>query len=825
MRTHHMKTILLSGVLLATGCTQTHNFYAVLPDFGANAQPDLSTGAPCTPMDVQCIGTTSFRECHADGTWGTDIACPGGTVCDQGFCNDDPNAIACSPGQGLCLMGMAYTCRASGVGFDVTTCPSGTTCSGAGECVGACGAAGSAFCIGDPTQIITCDGTLLTQSACPPAGSDGRANLCVTVGNSAKCVPSDCNPATDCDVCGNPSDSTVDPTANTSTCTETPAGFRWLSTACAAPTTCDPTANGECFGPQTGAGCDSQCTPGVTRCLGGNRLQTCGSDGTWGAASQCNDAAGESCVSLNGVAVCADPVCTQVARSSGVITGACVLVGNKTQIRTCDPSTGHLVAPAECVTGLCTPIGSITGDGLQPGTCAVECNNGEQQCVDNTLGLSVTLQIQSCDNGVWGPPQNCALDAGGGSQCWDFIGGSGQRQAVCGPCMPGGHRCSSGALETCSADGQTWSAGVACTGSQCRDAGNGVAQCQADCIPGSQVCTGNQLNASPTPQNIGTEAMVTCAGNGTIPAAPTCPGGPGCCSPTTSCRTDESGNALGCVVCVGSHNEVGLTDTRCSNTAGTSEVDGGPAVQVCNSSNVWSTPVQKCGAPTFSCVDPDFDTATPAFCRDTGLVLYYPFSGDATDHSGNGHDGTLSGASVPVLTTDACGNANSAYSFDGGGYIEAINNPAFLPATGTARTLTLWFNSVQPSGVGDFASWGASSTNGHRFGLVDDTGASGYTFSGQGAAFDINSGVDVADGVWHFAAVTYDGATTTLYLDASAPITKTEALNTSAVNPFEIGTRPVSLDQRYQGTIDEVRIYNRALSAAEIATLRALPCP
>jgi Concanavalin A-like lectin/glucanases superfamily len=822
-----MKTILLSGVLLVAGCTQTHNFYAVVPDFGANTQPDLTTGGTCQPMDVECVGTTSFRECHADGTWGTDIACPGGTVCDQGFCNDDPNSLACNPGEGLCLMGMAYTCRASGVGFDVTTCPSGTTCSGAGACVGACGAVGSSFCLNDPTQIITCDGTLLTQSSCPPAGADGRANLCVTVGNGAKCMPSDCNPATDCDVCGNPADSTVDPAANTSTCTETPAGFRWLSSACSAPTTCDPSANGACFGPQTGAGCDSQCTPGDRRCLAGNRLQTCGSDGTWGTASQCNDAAGESCVSLNGVAVCADPVCTQVARSSAV-TGACVLVGNKTQIRTCDPSTGHLVAPEECVTGLCAPVGALTGDGLQPGTCAVECNAGEQQCANGDLVaqgfLSASFSIQSCDNGVWGPPQNCALDAGGGSQCWDFFGGSGQRQAVCGPCMPGGHRCVGAALETCSADGQTWSAGVACTGSTCRDSGGGVAACQADCLPGSLVCAGNPA-ASPAPQDQGTDAAVTCTGTGTIPV-PSCPG-PDCCAVGTSCRTDESGNALGCVVCVGGQNEVGLTDTRCSNTAGTSEQDAGPAVQVCNAtSNGWLTP-QKCGTPTFTCEDPDFNAGTPAFCRDTGLVLYYPFSGDATDHSGNGNDGTLSGNSVPVLTTDACGNPNSAYSFGGQGYIETANNPAFLPATGSARTLTFWFQAAQPSGVGDFVNWGASGTNGHRFGIILDTGAAGYKFVGQGAAFDLNS-TDSSmngDGLWHFAAVTYDGTTVTLYLDNNTPLTKTEALNTGTVNPLEIGTRVGGLDERLVGSVDEVRIYDRALSAAEIATLRALPCP
>ena len=44
------------------------------------------------------------------------------------------------------------------------------------------------------------------------------------------------------------------------------------------------------------------------------------------------------------------------------------------------------------------------------------------------------------------------------------------------------------------------------------------------------------------------------------------------------------------------------------------------------------------------------------------MVLYYPFSGNANDSSGNGYNGTVSGA---TLTTDRFGAANGAYSFDG----------------------------------------------------------------------------------------------------------------------------------------------------------------
>lgn len=45
-----------------------------------------------------------------------------------------------------------------------------------------------------------------------------------------------------------------------------------------------------------------------------------------------------------------------------------------------------------------------------------------------------------------------------------------------------------------------------------------------------------------------------------------------------------------------------------------------------------------------------------------GLILYYPFDGNANDESGNGENGTIYG---PSLTYDRFGNENSAYEFNG----------------------------------------------------------------------------------------------------------------------------------------------------------------
>jgi hypothetical protein len=75
------------------------------------------------------------------------------------------------------------------------------------------------------------------------------------------------------------------------------------------------------------------------------------------------------------------------------------------------------------------------------------------------------------------------------------------------------------------------------------------------------------------------------------------------------------------------------------------------------------------------------------------------------------------------------------------------------------------------------------------------------------------------DGKWHYAVVTYDGSTVRLYVDG----VQVSSLSTSA-NPDNTGTRPVriganslTLNGYFTGNVDEVRIWNRALSSTEIA--------
>lgn len=69
----------------------------------------------------------------------------------------------------------------------------------------------------------------------------------------------------------------------------------------------------------------------------------------------------------------------------------------------------------------------------------------------------------------------------------------------------------------------------------------------------------------------------------------------------------------------------------------------------------------------------------PSYVPTNGLVGWWPFTGNAVDSSGNGHDGTLYGA---TLISDRFGSPNCAYSYNGSSYISVPHSSAFSFGTG-----------------------------------------------------------------------------------------------------------------------------------------------
>jgi hypothetical protein len=198
-----------------------------------------------------------------------------------------------------------------------------------------------------------------------------------------------------------------------------------------------------------------------------------------------------------------------------------------------------------------------------------------------------------------------------------------------------------------------------------------------------------------------------------------------------------------------------------------------------------------------------------------GLFAYYPMTGNAKNAQGTGGgDCTVNGA---TLSTDRFGNANSAYAFDGTSFLEGtLNTTGF-----TGMSVSAWVKTSLTSRkeVILYAGGNVIYINlfdiGHYTAAMDGTG-------GNNAGTDESSST-ITTGNWMFVTATNDGATTRVYVNGNLEKSYSETLNTSNGKIQIGGAGNPAL--AFVGNIDEVRIYSRQLSDAEVQALYIIDCP
>ena len=204
----------------------------------------------------------------------------------------------------------------------------------------------------------------------------------------------------------------------------------------------------------------------------------------------------------------------------------------------------------------------------------------------------------------------------------------------------------------------------------------------------------------------------------------------------------------------------------------------------------------------------------------TGLVAAYGFEegagATASDASGNGNTGSVSGA-----TWTTSGRTGGALSFDGNNDFVSVADAASLGLS-TAMTLEAWVYPTAASGwrnvimkeTGSDLAWAlySSSPSSRPEGYVRTSNSS--SVSGPGA-LPLNA--------WTHLALTYDGAVMRIYQNGVevGSQAKTGNIATSSQS-LRIGGNSI-WGEYFSGRIDEVRIYNRALTPAEIAADRDAP--
>lgn len=217
---------------------------------------------------------------------------------------------------------------------------------------------------------------------------------------------------------------------------------------------------------------------------------------------------------------------------------------------------------------------------------------------------------------------------------------------------------------------------------------------------------------------------------------------------------------------------------------------------------------------------------------DDGLVAHYPMDGSGADASGNGHDGVVIGA---VDVPDRHGNPTSAYYFDGAGSYIQVDS-----AIGDVYTYSLWFKpseTVSSAGVGGglfgravapdvaapYCSIGALT---HQ--VADELITLLMHYQPNNDSMFYWTGSDVGqniDASWNHIAFVWESAELNYRLYLNGQDMETARIHNFpdilSLNQMTIGAYGTT-GTFFDGAIDEVRIYDRALSPDEIADLYCL---
>lgn len=225
------------------------------------------------------------------------------------------------------------------------------------------------------------------------------------------------------------------------------------------------------------------------------------------------------------------------------------------------------------------------------------------------------------------------------------------------------------------------------------------------------------------------------------------------------------------------------------------------------------------------CMTANVMAQVPSYIPTSGLVGWWPFNGNANDESGNGNNGTVNGA---ALTADRNGNANKAYSFNGtNNYINVNSSISLNTYNMNALSISGWFKAN--TSLSGFII---------RLGNPDaTTGGIGYE------VFNYNNGnnnllyvqnwwmnqspiysesTPISLNQWYFFSITFDflNNISSFYVNGSLISTSTAVLHKSNNPILNIGRNTNGGSGNYfNGLIDDIGIWNRALTSQEIAVL------
>lgn len=214
-----------------------------------------------------------------------------------------------------------------------------------------------------------------------------------------------------------------------------------------------------------------------------------------------------------------------------------------------------------------------------------------------------------------------------------------------------------------------------------------------------------------------------------------------------------------------------------------------------------------------------------------GLLAYYPFNGNANDESGNQLNGIVQNGAQ--LTTDRLGVANSAFYFDGINDNIIVNDQGKLSQP--TFTVAFYFNTEKTTA--QIAVGKINETTGNAatynlgvfpepvfnpyFGIMDENAGCDIQVP-TNVVYTLFSNQPITTNRWYFMVASFENGKQYIYVDGVLVATANRPFPHAkycTATDFLIGSWWANDKYSFQGKIDEVRYYNRALSQADVQAL------
>jgi hypothetical protein len=206
----------------------------------------------------------------------------------------------------------------------------------------------------------------------------------------------------------------------------------------------------------------------------------------------------------------------------------------------------------------------------------------------------------------------------------------------------------------------------------------------------------------------------------------------------------------------------------------------------------------------------------PSYVPTDGLVGWWPFNGNANDESGNGNDGNLLGSIN--YTVDRFGLDNLAISINTGGSLMATTTSFDNPQV---FSISAWFKS---SDVGNILFSFNNGQNLHggnwdRALFIVENAIRFYVFNGAETFVTANG--SYLDNNWHNVIVNFNDSGTQIYLDTDLIVSDATVNSAQQYSGYWRvgGLSPNDLNNSFVGNVDDIGLWNRALTPQEIQNL------